>query len=531
MSRSHPGISRIATSVFALAALLLAALPSSGLANGAAPTGTVLSWGVDPTGQLGYDVSTTCTDPYSSGPYPCGLTAAAVPDLGPVVQVAAGNGFSLALKSDGTVWAWGRNDGGQLGDGTNCTPINYCGRSAPMQVHNLAHVTTISAGVESSMAVEQDGTVWGWGWHWANSPTAIPAQVNGLSGVVAVAEGDVHHLALKSDGTLWAWGDNQVGELGDGTITYRPSPVQVIGLSQVVGMVSSAFFSLALEQDGTVWAWGWNNNGQLGTGTTMQCRLPSTDVCNPTPEQVPGLNGISAVSAGFSHSLALKNNGTVWIWGTTDLGNGAASSRSDSPVQVQGLNDVTAISGDIVSSLVLRSNRTAWGWGLNEGAVLGDGSNVERLTPVQTQGATAVVALSAGAGHALALQLPYIRTEDGTTAAIAYAGPWKVFVNSHLSGGTAHYASSPTATVTFSFTGTDLQVLLASGPQAGKATVTLDGVATTVDTYNATARAGQPLYSKTGLALGSHTVVIRPSGQKNPKSSGTTIALDAIDSR
>ena len=153
-----------------------------------------------------------------------------------------------AVRSDGTeIWAWGRNDSGQLGDGTLTRRLS-------------------------------------------------PGQVRGLSEVVAIAAGSYHSLAVKTDGTVWAWGWNQYGQLGDGTFATRLAPVQVNGLSGVVGVAAGRYHSLALKSDGTVWAWGWNDSGQLGD-KTFATRL--------APVQVSELSGVVGIAAGsVSQSLA-----------------------------------------------------------------------------------------------------------------------------------------------------------------------------------------------------------------------------------
>ena len=175
-----------------------------------------------------------------------------VQNLSGVTCVATGDNHSLARKSDGTVWAWGGNGAGQLGDGTT------------MERHT-------------------------------------PVQVRNLSGVTAVASGAEYSLVLKSDGTVWAWGSNGLGQLGDGTNTDRHAPVRVISLSGVTGIAAHALHSLALRItappfDGIVRAWGWNFSGQLGDGTT-------TD--RPSPVQAATLSAAEAIAAGTRHSLAV----------------------------------------------------------------------------------------------------------------------------------------------------------------------------------------------------------------------------------
>ncbi|HZD60824.1 MAG TPA: RCC1 repeat-containing protein, partial [Anaerolineae bacterium] len=167
-------------------------------------------------------------------------------------MIAAGARHSLALKSDGTVLAWGRNDYGQLGNETTTSS------STPVQVSGLTNVTTVTAGWWHSLALELDGTVWAWGdnrygqlGNETTTSSSKPVQVSNLSGVVAISSClGAHSLALKSDGTVWAWGGNWYGQLGDGTTTmYKTTPVQVSGLSGVVAIAAGGEHSLALKQD------------------------------------------------------------------------------------------------------------------------------------------------------------------------------------------------------------------------------------------------------------------------------------------
>jgi len=214
----------------------------------------------------------------SAGSYK-GTIEITVTEGGDWVQIAGGGHHSLALRNDGTVWAWGRNNYGQLGDGTTTE------RHTPVQVANL-------------------------------------------TGVQAIAGGFSHSLALRSDGTVWAWGRNSKGQLGDGTTTNRTTPVQVLNLTGVQAIAGGFFHSLALKSDGTVWAWGYNHFGQLGDGTTANRTIPV---------QVADLTGVQAIAAGSDHSLALRNDGTVWAWGWNylgQLGDGTTANRSI-PVQVQ----------------------------------------------------------------------------------------------------------------------------------------------------------------------------------------------------
>ena len=283
--------------------------------------GTVWAWGQNNYGQLGDGTTASRTVP---GP---------VPGLANVTAVATSEGasHSLVLKADGTVWAWGYNNYGQLGDGTTSN------RTTPVPVLVLTGVASIAAGSNFSFAVKADGSVWAWGYNnygqlgdGTTANRSAPGQVPGLSGVAKIAASYNHALAVKTDGTLWAWGYNAQGQLGDGTITDRPVPAAVAGLGGVVGAAAGYYHSLVVKADGTVWAWGTNTNGQLGDGTT-QLRV--------TPVQVMGFAGVVAVAAGFNHSLALKGDGSVWAWGQGALGNNAGG-QSLAPVAVTGVGGV-----------------------------------------------------------------------------------------------------------------------------------------------------------------------------------------------
>jgi uncharacterized repeat protein (TIGR01451 family) len=312
--------------------------------------------------------------------------------------IAAGSAHSLRLFEDGTVWAWGWNEYGQVGDGTTTD------RSAPVPVSGLTRVVAVAAGDNFSLAVRNDGTVWAWGddgmGQLGDGTTAysriVPLQVNEITGAVKVAAGHYHSLALRSDGTVWAWGSNNSGQLGDGSWTNRSAPVQVSGLTSVVAVAAGYYFSLAVKSDGTVWGWGDNGAGELGDGTQASSNVPV---------QVIGLKGVLAVGAGDNHSLALKSDGTVWTWGGNvygQLGDGTGESKTG-PVQVSGLTGVIAVAGGFHHSLAAKSDGTTWAWGNNEYGQLGDGTQVNRNSPVRVNGLDRVAAIAAGYNHNLAL--------------------------------------------------------------------------------------------------------------------------------
>jgi alpha-tubulin suppressor-like RCC1 family protein len=334
--------------------------------------------------------------------------------------VAAGGSHSLAVKSDGTAWAWGGNDYGQLGIGNTTadrtTPVQVLG---PNATGYLTNVVAVAGGYFFSIALKSDGTVWAWGSNGdgqlgdgttTNRNTSVQVRGQGgtgyLTNVIAVAAGAYHALALKSDGTVWAWGYNGDGQLGVGN-TSSITPVQVRGqggtgyLTGVVAIAAGTYHTVALKNDGTVWAWGGNDYGQLGDNTTTP---------HNTPVQVKGagavgyLEGIIAVAVGYGHNVAIKNGGTVFSWGRNDdgqLGNNTTTDRTI-PVQVVGsggkgfLTNVVSVACGYSHSAAVKSDGTVWGWGSNGDGQLSDGSTTQRNVPVaatvNTGGAVAIAA-------------------------------------------------------------------------------------------------------------------------------------------
>ncbi|MDT5270659.1 MAG: hypothetical protein QOH49_2845, partial [Acidobacteriota bacterium] len=289
--------------------------------------GTVWGWGSNQYGQLGFQEQFNTS---SSRPRQ-------VPGVSGIVAISAGGGHNLALKSDGTVWAWGSNTNGQVGNGTYTQTIWDA-----VQVGGLSNVKAVVAGPSYSLAIKNDGTLWGWGASRQGSSqvgvlglppnsfsTPTPVQIGGITNVAAVAAGGTHVVAIKTDGTLWAWGDNQYGQLGDGTNTANATPHQLSGLSNVAAVSAGSEHTLALRADGTVWSWGHNIGGALGDGTTTDRKVPV---------QVAVGGAAIAIDAGPQHSAAVLADGTVRTWGANDsgqLGDRTRVNRS-SPVQVSG---------------------------------------------------------------------------------------------------------------------------------------------------------------------------------------------------
>ncbi len=295
--------------------------------------------------------------------------------------VAAGYAHVLALKTDGTVWSWGSNANGQLGLGSTTTV------DTPTQIPGLSNVVAVAAtGWEygsQSFAVKADGTVWAWGYNnsgqlgdGSTTQRTSPVQVStatGLAGVVAVAPGQSHTLALTSSGTVWAWGANSSGQLGNNSQTASLVPVQVSGLTDVVAIAAGDAHSAALKRDGTVYTWGDNTMGQLGDGTV-------SGTPRKVPGQVPNLSDATALSGGTKRTLVLRDDGLasrLWAWGGGQgfltggfipglLCDGSSGSVTR-PSPVGTLPNVLLAQAGVGGSLLLRSEvngqTSAWGCG------------------------------------------------------------------------------------------------------------------------------------------------------------------------
>jgi alpha-tubulin suppressor-like RCC1 family protein len=313
------------------------------------------------------------------------------------VQISAGCSHSLSLKADGSVWAWGYNRYGQLGDGTTTN------RRKPVQVSNLSHVSMIAAGYHYNLALKNDGSVWAWGHNshgqlgdGSTTNKSSPAQVLGLSDIIMIAAGNAHGIALKADGSVWSWGNNLHGQLGDGSTINQSSPVQVPGLSHI-SMIAGSYHNLALKDDGSVWSWGYNKYGQLGNGNTTN---------QNSPVLVSGLSHVTFIAVGLDHSLALKDNSSVWAWGNNNegqLGDGITTNKS-SPIQVSELSNVFMIAAGAYQNFIIKNDDSIWAWGYNHAGQLGDGRTTNKSNLVKLSGLSNVSMVAAGYDHGLALK-------------------------------------------------------------------------------------------------------------------------------
>lgn len=344
--------------------------------------GNVWCWGLNYDGQCGGVASVPQSAPLQAS-------------ISDVAHVANGYCHTCAVKSDGTVWCWGRLDMEYCGLWASPTRDRIENlevlSDAPIQISGLDHVVQVSAGLGHTCALKSDGTVWCWGGNrygqLGNGTTvdsASPVQASGLTRVASIATGELFTCALKTDQTVHCWGVNWWGQLADGTVTDRNKPTRT-QLTNVVQLALGQDFGCVRKNDGSVWCWGSNRNGwNFANG-------PETRVVSwfPNPQVIPALTGALQLSLGGSfHCALVQGSNPVVCWGYTaphvtyiELYPKAVSMD---PAGLLPLVGVTDLANTLRSACATRTDGSIWCWGENLYGMLADGTVVGRMWAAAT---------------------------------------------------------------------------------------------------------------------------------------------------
>jgi alpha-tubulin suppressor-like RCC1 family protein len=348
----------------------------------------------DSTGQVvgtGYDGYGQLCNGSTTGGSTAGGTVSPLDASVTVTAVAAGAVHSLALTSAGTIYACGRNNFGQLGNGTT-----------------------------------------------TNSPTPVAVTLPGGATATAVAANEFHSLALTSGGRVYAWGHNAFGQLGNGTTTDSSTPVAVPVPGTVTQIAAGWAFNLALTSTGAVYAWGFNGDGELGASSSDTCQLYYTCSKSPVATSLGGVT-VTAIAAGWDHSLAINGaDSTVLAWGLNNygqLGTGDTDNRLVPTPTINGLTAKAIACGGAHSLAILTSN-AGMAWGLNNHGQIGDGTTGgSHITATVVLPNTPLTNIAAGAFHSLAIQ------QGGAPLA------WGANASGQLGDGTTSDRNAPVAPV------------------------------------------------------------------------------------
>lgn len=299
------------------------------------------------SGSLNYQI------PGGGGPVPRNVFAR-VGAANDWVHVSAGGDHAVGLRANRSLWVWGSDYYGELGLG-QYTMTQYI----PVQLGTETDWVEIDAGNQHNLAVKADGTLWAWGYNYngqlgtgATATCYVPTRIGTLTGWAKVSAGESHSLGIREDGSLWAWGRNTAGQLGTGGTVSATAPLQVGAETTWISGSAGESHSLAIKADGSLWAWGNNASGKLGVGDTSNRLVPT---------RVGTANDWVSTDAGRNHSAAVRANGEVWVWGNNGSGQlGTVTGNSLVPMPAS-LDPVPEISASNMADPFLNSQLVSSG--------------------------------------------------------------------------------------------------------------------------------------------------------------------------
>ena len=346
------------------------------------------AWGRNDRGQLGD--GTTMDSPT---PVPAGTDT-------DWRDISAGTNHNLGLRADGSLWAWGDNASGQLGDGTTEN------RAQPVRIGAANDWIAVSAGVAHSLGVRADGSLWAWGTNGngqlgigSTDARLVPTRVGTADTWASVAAAYHFTLAIQRDGSLWTWGRNSNGQLGDGTTTDRWSPTPIAGNNPWARVDGGAYHAVGAQTDGTLWAWGANSFHEVGDNTTVERRTPTQIATIVQPASWVDVDA----GMGSPYTVALRSDQTLWAWGA------APSGLAQVPTKIFPDTDWSEVSAGYVHVAARKTDGTLWAWGSNSFGQLGDGTTSDSTVPVPIGSARDGRCIAAGSAHTVALRVPALR--------------------------------------------------------------------------------------------------------------------------
>jgi alpha-tubulin suppressor-like RCC1 family protein len=341
------------------------------------------SWGNNDLGQLGDGTTTPHSTPMQTGTFADWLS------------VSSGILTTCGIRSAHTLWCWGDGTDGLVGNGTTTTT-----EPTPVQVGTDTDWSSVSVGLSHACAIRNSGTLWCWGnddfdqlgiGGDGTMNESSPVQIGTDTNWKQVAAGWEHTCGVRTNGLLSCWGDNSSNELGDGTTVSRDTPPDQIGDASTWTSVSTGSLSTCgIQSSGSLWCWG---SDELD------------GIQHATPTQVGTDTNWRLVSLGTEHVCAVRTTGTLWCWGAGgagQVGDGSGEDRT-APAQVGTATDWTSVSAGFTHSCGVRAS-TLWCWGSDQFGQLGDDADVNQLAPVQVGTATNWLSVSAGGLHTMGIQ-------------------------------------------------------------------------------------------------------------------------------